>query len=160
MTPSPRPASSREARRALEYAIGTVPRANPVVFAWRWRYELAATAMLIATWIALNHAAAAALTGGLAAVLALTACFRRGRRFLAGRAWCIATAHRVRAGCTQAWIHTRYGKLPFILWTPGTTPAHPADHRRSRARGNRPTRTSGSASRPAKSRAGYGYDPR
>jgi hypothetical protein len=117
MTPSPRPTSSREARRALEYAIGTVPRANPVVFAWRWRYELAATAMLIATWIALNHAAAAALTGGLAAVLALTACFRRGRRFLAGRAWCIATAHRVRAGCTQAWIHTRYGKLPFILWT-------------------------------------------
>jgi hypothetical protein len=27
------------------------------------------------------------------------------------------TAHRVRTGCAQAWIHNRYGKLPFILWT-------------------------------------------
>jgi hypothetical protein len=61
--------------------------------------------------------AAAALTGGLAAALAFTACFARGRRFLAARAWCIVTAHRVRTGCAQAWIHTRYGKLPFILWT-------------------------------------------
>jgi len=65
----------------------------------------------------LDTAAAAALTGGLAAALAFTACFPRGRRFLAARAWCIVTVHRVRTGCAQAWIHSRYGKLPFILWT-------------------------------------------
>jgi hypothetical protein len=117
MMPSPRPASTREARAALEYAIGTVSRANPVVAAWRWRYELAAVATLAAAWIALDPAAAAALTGGLAAALALTCCFARGRRFLAARAWCIVTAHRVRTGCAQAWIHSRYGKLPFIGWT-------------------------------------------
>jgi len=117
MMPSPRPASTRGARGALEYAIGTLPRANPVVAAWRWRYELAASATLAAAWTALDTVAAAALTGGLAAALALIACFARGRRFLAARAWCIVTAHRVRAGCAQAWIHTRYGKLPFILLT-------------------------------------------
>ncbi len=115
--PSPRPDGTREARAALGYAIGTVSRANPVVAAWRWRYELVAAAALAAAWIALGTAAAAALMGGLAAALALTACFPRGRRFLAARAWCIVTAHRVRTGCAQAWIHTRYGKLPFVLWT-------------------------------------------
>jgi hypothetical protein len=117
ITPSHRPASTRGAWAALEYAIGTVPRVNPVVAAWRWRYELAASATLATVWIALDTAAAAALTGGLAAALALTACFARGRRFLAARAWCMVTAHRVRTGCAQAWIHTRSGKLPFILWT-------------------------------------------
>jgi hypothetical protein len=115
--PSPRPASTRESRAALEYAIGTVSRANPIVAAWRWRYELVASAALATAWITLGTAAAAALTGVLAAALALTASFSRGRRFLAARAWCIVTAHRVRTGCAQAWIHTRYGKIPFILWT-------------------------------------------
>jgi hypothetical protein len=105
------------ARAALEYGIGTVSRANPVVAAWRWRYELAGIATLATVWIALDVAAAAALTGGLAAALALTACFPQGRRFLAARAWSIVTAHRVRTGCAQAWIHSRYGKLPVILCT-------------------------------------------
>jgi hypothetical protein len=117
MMPSPRPASTREARAALEYSIGTVSRANPVVAAWRWRYELTGAAALAAIWIGLDTAAAAALSGGLAAALALTACFPPGRKFLAARAWCIVTAHRIRTGCAQAWIHTRYGKLPVIVWT-------------------------------------------
>jgi hypothetical protein len=78
---------------------------------------LAAFATLAAVWIALDITAAAGLTGALAAALALTVCFVRGRRFLADRAWCVVTAHRVRTGCSQAWIHSRYGKLPVILWT-------------------------------------------
>jgi hypothetical protein len=114
---SPRRDSARGVRTALAYALGTVPRANPVVAAWRWRYELAASAVLAAVWIALDTVAAAAVTGGVAAALALTACSARGRRFLAARAWCIVTPHRIRTGCAQAWIHTRYGKLPIILWT-------------------------------------------
>ena len=114
---SRRPASTREARAAFEYAIGTVSRANPVVATWRWRYELVATAAFGAAWIALGITAVAALTGGLTAALALTASFPRGRTFLLARAWCIVTPHRIRTGCAQAWIHTRYGKLPFILWT-------------------------------------------
>jgi len=117
ITLSRRPASTRDARAAFEYAIGTMSRANPVVATWRWRYELVAAAAFVATWIALGITTAAALTGGLTAVLALTASFPRGRTFLLARAWCIVTPHRVRAGCAQGWIHTRYGKLPFILWT-------------------------------------------
>lgn len=30
---------------------------------------------------------------------------------------CIITTHRVRTGCAQAWIQSRYGKLPVILLT-------------------------------------------
>src|SRR5580700_6409131 len=114
---SRRPASTRETRATFEYAIGTVSRANPVVATWRWRYELVAAAAFIAAWIALGTTAAAALTGGLTAALALTCSFSRGRTLLLARAWCIVTPHRVRTACAQAWIHTRYGKLPFILWT-------------------------------------------
>jgi hypothetical protein len=122
MMPSSRRDSTRGARAALEYAIGTVPHANPIVAPWHWRYELAASAALAAVWLGLDTVAAALVTGGLAAALVLTACFTRGRRFLAARAWCIVTPHRVRTGCAQAWIHTRHGKLPFILWT-GSRPS-------------------------------------
>ena len=44
----PRPGSTRQARAGLEYAMGTVARANALVAAWRWRYELAAAAGLAA----------------------------------------------------------------------------------------------------------------
>jgi hypothetical protein len=35
-------------------------------------------------------------------------------------AWCLITPHRVLAGCVNAWVQTRSGKLPVIL---ATTPA-------------------------------------
>ena len=68
MMPSLRPASTRQARAGLEYAVGTVARANPIVVAWRWRYELAGAAGLAAAWMALDSTAAAWLTAGLAAM--------------------------------------------------------------------------------------------
>jgi hypothetical protein len=117
MMPSLRPASTRQARAGLEYAVGTVARANPIVAAWRWRYELAGAVGLAAAWMALDSTAAAWLTAGLAAMLAITACFPRWRRFLVACAWGIVTPHRVRVGCAQAWIHSRYGKIPIILLT-------------------------------------------
>jgi hypothetical protein len=116
MTPS-RAAAARQTRASLEYALEAVPRANVITAAWRWRYELAAAAVLAALWIALPTAAAAAVTAGLAAALAITACFSRGRTFLADRLWCIMTTHRVRSACAHTWIHSRYGKLPVILLT-------------------------------------------
>jgi hypothetical protein len=39
------------------------------------------------------------------------------RYWLAAHARCIVTAHRIRTGCAQSWIQTRYGKLPIILLT-------------------------------------------
>src|SRR5689334_15103966 len=115
MMPSPRPRSTRQARAGLEFALGTVDRANPAVAAWRWRYELLIAAALAVIWTALGVAAAAAVTIGLTAALAGAACLPAGRRFLAARAWCIVTPHRVRAGCAQAWIHSRGGKIPAVL---------------------------------------------
>lgn len=117
MMPSPRPRSTRHAQAGWEYASGRVARANPVVAAWHWRYELAGAAGLSAAWLALGIATAAWLTAGLVALLITAACFPPGQRFLAARMWCIVTPHRVRVGCAQAWIHSRYGKLPLIWMT-------------------------------------------
>jgi hypothetical protein len=117
MTPLPRPGSTRQARAGFEYAMGTVARANALVAVWRWRHELAVAAGLAALWVKLGPTAAATLTAGLAAVLALTAGTARGRRFLVARWWCIVTPHRVRTGCVQAWIHSRHGKIPIVLLT-------------------------------------------
>lgn len=118
MMPSPRPRSTRQAYAGLQYAFGTVTRASPIVAAWRWRYELAATAGLAAGWIALGIAAGTAITAGLLAGLAGTAaCSSRGRQFLAAHAWRIVTPHRVRVGCAQAWIHSRNGKIPAVVLT-------------------------------------------
>jgi hypothetical protein len=117
MMPSPRPRGARQAWAGLELGLGTVARANPIVAAWRWRYELLATAGLGATWIALGTATASAVTAGLAIALAATAAMPAGRRFLVDRAWCVVTPHRVRVGCAQAWIHSRSGKIPAVLFT-------------------------------------------
>jgi hypothetical protein len=38
---------------------------------------------------------------------------RRARR----RAWCVITPHRVRTACKHAWIHSRTGRIPAVLWT-------------------------------------------
>jgi hypothetical protein len=117
MMPSPRPRSTRQAQAGLYYAFGTVSRANPIVGAYRWRYELAGPTCLAAEWMALGPVWPA-VTAGLAAwLIAVTACWPRGRRFLAARAWCIVTPHRVRVGCAQAWIHSRNGKIPAVLLT-------------------------------------------
>jgi len=115
--PSPRPGNARQARAGWEYAFGTVAHANPVVATWHWRYELLGTAGLAAIWLSMSTAAAAWVTGGLVAGLTVIACFPGGRKLLAARAWCIVTPHRVRVGCAQAWIHSRYGKLPFLMMT-------------------------------------------
>jgi hypothetical protein len=117
MMPSPRPHNARQAWAGLELGLGTVARANPIVVAWRWRYELLATAGLAAVWLALGTAAASAVTAGLAVALAAMAAVPEGRRFLVARAWCVVTPHRVRVGCAQAWIHSRNGKIPAVLFT-------------------------------------------
>jgi hypothetical protein len=118
MMPSPRPRSTRQALAGLQYALGTVAPPNPLVFAWRWRYELilgiGLPVMLIVLGgvpIMLGTLAAIAVLVGAALLWAPT------RRHLLARAWCIITPHRVRVGCAQAWIHSRRGKIPIVLLT-------------------------------------------
>jgi hypothetical protein len=118
MMPSPRPRSTRQALSGLQYALGTVAPPNPLVFAWRWRYELILGIGLPAALVLLGGIPLMLVT--LAAMTVLTSAallWAPARRSLAARAWCIITPHRVRVGCAQAWIHSRRGKIPIVLLT-------------------------------------------
>jgi hypothetical protein len=111
-----------------EHLLGTlhqaiVPPARPSVplLAWRWRYELALLAGLCLTLVALVGAlgvngAMLVAAAVVAAGLIVLAAWPVARHWFAARAWCILTPHRLRAGCAQARIHTRSGRLPAILW--------------------------------------------
>jgi hypothetical protein len=114
--------------RGAEHLLGTLyqaivraARPSPVLLAWRWRYELALLAGLSLTLLALvtsfgwNGAMLLTVTA-VALVLILLTGWPAARHRLAARAWCILTPHRIRAGCAQARIHTRRGRLPAILW--------------------------------------------
>jgi hypothetical protein len=114
----PRQPNNPSVLSSLENALNAVARPNPIVFAWRWRYEFGllaglgfgsfaiiqalGVAWLIATWLVL-----VAMFGG----------WPRGRRLLIRRAWCVITPHRLRTGCAHAWIQSRRGRLPIILFT-------------------------------------------
>lgn len=107
--------------RGLRRATTPLRRPNPLVLAWRWRYELVlllGIRMVVerwpsgtGTWRALS--AVAVVAGAMAALPAV-------RRLLRARFWCIATPHRVRVGCAQEHIQTRRGTLPAVLWTSST----------------------------------------
>jgi hypothetical protein len=119
MTPSPRrPRSTRQALAGLDLALCAVARPNPVVLAWRWRYELGLVTGLPIAMIVLASAVGIgwAVTGA-AALVSLMICAPRVRWLVVARAWCIITPHRVRTGCAQAWIHSRTGKIPIVLLT-------------------------------------------
>jgi hypothetical protein len=110
---------------SLETAVREARRPGPAELAWNWRWEfgllaaLAVPAGLIASEFGLLELAVT--TGaGLAASTAAILCWPPARQWCIARAWCLITPHRVRAGCVNAWVQTRSGRLPFIL---ATTPA-------------------------------------
>jgi hypothetical protein len=120
MTPNSlsRGENTRQIRAGLELALGTVARPNPLVIVWRWRYELGLALFLAFALFAL--ASAVGLWWGLAAIGTaggLIAAWPVARRHVMVHAWCIITPHRVRTGCAQAWIHSRRGKIPVVLYT-------------------------------------------
>jgi hypothetical protein len=116
--PSPRPRNTRQALAALHYALSPLRRPNPVVLVWWWRYELGLGIGLPVLLLVL-----AGLRGMLVALVAMAlligvaVIWEPSRRYLADRAWCVITPHRVRVGCVQAWIHSRRGKIPTVLLT-------------------------------------------
>ena len=84
--------------------------------AWRWRTELALTGTVtttlikLAAWITLTWAVIV-----LAAIAAALTAVPRTRRFLSRRAWCVISRHRLQRVCYETRMHTRAGRLPFIL---------------------------------------------
>lgn len=102
----------------LERGLTPVTPPNPLVLAWRWRYELigliglpAGAAILI--WAGTGQW----MLAGAGLATANFCVWHQARRWALAHLRCIVTTHRLRAGCAQGWIHTRGGKLPIIFWT-------------------------------------------
>ena len=117
----PRRPNDPSVMASVEAAISTVARPGPIAWVWHWRYELGLTAGLAAVawasglWLGAAWLIALAATG--LALLAGALAWPPARKRLVARAWCVITPHRVRTGCTHAWIQTRDGRLPTILYT-------------------------------------------
>lgn len=110
---------------SLETAVRRVRRPGLVEFTWNWRWEigllavLAGPAGLVTSAFGLIGLIVTA-GAGLAVSIATLLLRPPARQWCRARAWCLITPHRVRAGCVNAWVQTRSGKLPFIV---STTPA-------------------------------------
>lgn len=101
----------------LHRGIDLPARSNPLGLAWRWRYEIVLLAGLPLGVVALIGAIGA--NGAVLVVTVVTTVlvgWPAARRRLTARVWCVMTSHRLRAGCAQAWIHNRLGRLPVALW--------------------------------------------
>lgn len=106
---------------SLESAVREIRRPGPLESCWNWRWELgilatvAGLSVLIAASFGLIGLAVAA-GAGLAAISALV-CWPPAREWMVAMAWCVITPHRIRVGCVNAWVQTRRGRLPVILYT-------------------------------------------
>lgn len=106
---------------SLESAVREVRRTGPIELAWHWRWELgtlivtAGLSAVIAASLGVVWLAAAA-GAGLAAIGTLL-CWPPARHRIVARAWCVITSHRIRAGCANAWVQSRHGRLPIVLTT-------------------------------------------
>lgn len=102
----------------LQRTLAPPRRANPVVAAWRWRYELTALAAAALLAVGLTRTGVVGLTVAASVVsagLVVLARWPAGRRRLAARVRCMVTPHRVRDGCAQARVYSARGRLPAVL---------------------------------------------
>jgi len=91
-------------------------RANPLVVAWRWRYELVLTLGLPIGLLALGGAThpVAPVCVLLTAALAYVG-WPAAHRFLVDRAWCLLVPHRLRVGMAECGVTSWSGRLPAVL---------------------------------------------
>jgi hypothetical protein len=109
---------------SLETAVSRARRPGPAELTWNWRWELGVLAVLAVPAGLITSAfgllgLCVATGAGLAAVAAVLL-RPPARQWCVARAWCLITPHRIRAGCVNAWVQTRSGRLPFILATTPT----------------------------------------
>jgi len=117
----PRQPNDPSIMASVEAALSTVPRPNLIARLWHWRYELGLIAGGLLGAITIGYTlglewliavAAAAMAIGVTAMA-----WPPSRQAIMARAWCVITPHRIRTGCTHAWIQTRDGRLPVVLYT-------------------------------------------
>jgi hypothetical protein len=109
---------------SVETAVSSVSRPGLAGRVWHWRYELGLIAGVTLAAFAIGYTAGLAwLIATAAAVIAVAVtvlAWPPSRQRLIARAWCVITPHRVRTDCTHAWIQTRDGRLPVVLYTTPT----------------------------------------
>ena len=89
-------------------------RPDPFLILWRWRWELA----VVAAVVALAHVVAPGVLLPVAGVVvALCAVVPVLRKPAGDRFWCIATQHRLRAGLHESDVRSWSGRAPAIVWT-------------------------------------------
>lgn len=117
----PRRPNDPSVMSSVEFAARRVRRSGAFEFCWNWRWELgslAATAGL--SWLVaarLGLIGLAATAGAGLGVLVVMLRWPPARDRIIAWAWCVITPHRIRAGCINAWVRTRSGRLPLVLST-------------------------------------------
>ena len=117
----PRQPNDPSIMASVEAAVSTVTRPHLLARLWHWRYELGLIAGALLGAAAIGYTLGLDwLIGVVAAAMAIgvtVMTWPPSRQAIIARAWCVITPHRVRTGCTQAWIQTRDGRLPAVLYT-------------------------------------------
>jgi len=101
----------------LQRNLRPVARPNILVLLWRWRWELGLLLCVPTALTVLITRLGWMWSLTAIGITAVTFEWPDARYWLIAHVRCIITAHRVRTGCAQAWIQSRYGKLPIILLT-------------------------------------------
>jgi len=121
----PRQPNDPSIMASVETAMSTVARPGLIGRVWHWRYELGLIAgVLLGTvgiGITLGPGWLIAVAAATMAIVAAALIWPSSRQRIIARAWCVITPARVRTGCAHAWIETRDGRLPVVLYT---VPAH------------------------------------
>jgi hypothetical protein len=121
MTGRPRQPNDPSVMASVEAAISQVARPGLVTRLWHWRYETGLVAGVVLGAVGIGATLGLDWLLGTAvavlAVLAAALAWSPSRRRVIARAWCVITPHRVRTGCAHAWIQTRDGRLPVVLYT-------------------------------------------
>lgn len=92
------------------------PRPNPLVVAWRWRYEIGtAIGLLVALVSVANGIGVESTLGLLALTTSALVWWPRSRALLVARFWCIVTPHRLRSAFVQTGLYAMSGRLPMIV---------------------------------------------
>ena len=106
---------------SVEAALSTVARPNLIARLWHWRYELGLIAGGLLGAITIGYTLGLdwliAVAAAAMAILITAIVWPPSRQAIIARAWCVITPHRARTGCRHAWIQTRDGRLPAVLYT-------------------------------------------